>query len=139
MTCGNKFSGITLAIVACPFGCGVAIVDSQTCASNKAIALTPLKKSIYHHGWIDLTKNGKGDVYENPNELIDKRVDDLLSQMSMKGKTMQLVTLYGYGRALKDVMPTPQWSKALWEDGVANIDEEFNGVAYSKGHKSKYV
>lgn len=50
-------------------------------------------KGIYHKGWIDFNKNGKMDVYENP-----------------------------------DAWPTPQWKQEIWKDGIANIDEQANGL-----------
>jgi hypothetical protein len=31
---------------------------------------------IYKAGWIDLNKNGKKDIYENPNANIDDRIED---------------------------------------------------------------
>ena len=68
--------------------------------------------SIYHHGWIDLNKNGREDVYENPRMPIDRRVADLLSRMTLDEKTCQLVTLYGYGAVLKDSLPTPRRAEA---------------------------
>ncbi|HKJ32149.1 MAG TPA: glycoside hydrolase family 3 N-terminal domain-containing protein [Balneolales bacterium] len=86
-----------------------------------------VKKSIYHKGWIDLNKNGKMDPYENPNLPVKKRIDDLLSRMTINEKTAQLVTLYGYGAVLKDQQPTPAWLDTTWKDGVANIDEQLNG------------
>ena len=92
-------------------------------------------KNIYHDGWIDLNKNGKMDVYENPRAPIDKRIDDLLSQMTLEEKTCQTATLYGVGRGrsgaeppLKDELPTPDWKNQIWKDGIANIDEHLNGV-----------
>ncbi|MGF7231849.1 MAG: hypothetical protein ACQR30_10815, partial [Arachidicoccus sp.] len=87
----------------------------------------PENKTIYHKGWIDLNKNGKEDIYENPNEPIEARVKDLLSKMNIDEKTCQLATLYGYGRVLKDSLPTAKWKDEIWKDGIANIDEEFNG------------
>ena len=47
------------------------------------------KKDIYHSGWTDLNKNGRMDVYENPKADINKRLDDLLSQMTLEEKTCQ--------------------------------------------------
>src|SRR5690554_6081666 len=84
--------------------------------------------SIYHNGWIDLNKNGEKDIYEDPNQPIDKRVADLLSQMTVEEKTCQLATLYGFGRVLKDLLPTDNWKNEIWKDGIANIDEHLNGV-----------
>ena len=46
----------------------------------------PVKKSMYHKGWIDFNKNGVMDVYENPNAKIEDRIEDLLGQMNRKGK-----------------------------------------------------
>lgn len=82
---------------------------------------------IYKKGWIDLNKNGKMDVYENPSAPIDDRIEDLLSQMTVEEKTCQMVTLYGYGRVLKDDLPTPEWKNMLWKDGIGAIDEHLNG------------
>jgi len=92
------------------------------------------KKEIYHQGWIDLNKNGRMDIYENPKAPIDQRVNDLLAQMNVDEKTCQTATLYGVGRGrsntdapLKDELPTPEWKNKLWKDGIANIDEHLNG------------
>jgi len=85
------------------------------------------KESIYRNGWIDLNKNGKKDIYEDPCAATDKRVSNLLSQMTTDEKTMQLVTLYGYKKVLTDSLPTSEWNKKIWKDGIANIDEHING------------
>ncbi len=84
--------------------------------------------SIYHEGWIDLNKNGKQDVYENPTAPIESRIADLLSQMTVEEKTCQLATLYGYKRVVKDELPTSEWKNEVWKDGIANIDEHLNGL-----------
>lgn len=83
---------------------------------------------IYHKGWIDFNKNGRMDVYEDPSQPIDRRVDDLLSQMTMDEKTCQMATLYGSGRVLKDSLPTDGWRDEIWRDGIGNIDEQANGL-----------
>src|SRR6185312_1093335 len=88
------------------------------------------RKAIYHEGWIDLNKNGKKDVYEDSSAPVEKRIDDLISQMTVEEKTVQLATLYGYERVLKDYLPTESWKTSLWKDGVANIDEELTGYPY---------
>ncbi len=87
----------------------------------------PVKKEIYHKGWIDFNKNGVKDVYEDPSAPIDSRIEDLLSRMTMEEKTCQMVTLYGYKRVLKDDLPTPEWKTSLWKDGIGAIDEHLNG------------
>jgi beta-glucosidase len=89
------------------------------------------QQSIYHKDWIDFNKNGKKDIYEDPSQPIDKRVEDLLSQMNNDEKSCQMATLYGYGRVLKDEQPTPAWKNEIWKDGIANIDEELNNLAYT--------
>jgi beta-glucosidase len=91
----------------------------------------PQKKNqsgIYKKDWIDFNKNGIKDVYEDPNAPLEARVTDLLSQMTMDEKTCQLVTLYGSGRVLKDSVPTAEWKNQVWKDGIANIDEQANGI-----------
>jgi beta-glucosidase len=92
---------------------------------------------IYHDGWIDLNKNGRMDVYENPAAPIERRVEDLLSQMNLAEKTCQTATLYGYKRVLQDELPTPNWKNEIWKDGIANIDEHLNG--WGAGSKSVYA
>lgn len=104
----------------------VSIMYTSLCFSNP---------SIYHKNWIDFNKNGKKDVYEDKTRSIEDRIEDLLSQMNIKEKTNQLVTLYGYGRVQKDELPTKKWETELWIDGLANIDEASNGVAT----KAKYT
>lgn len=92
-------------------------------------------KKMYRKGWIDFNKNGVKDIYEDPSQPVEKRVADLLSQMSVEEKTCQLATLYGYGRVLKDSLPVAGWKNQIWKDGIANIDEMLNGV----GKKSALV
>ncbi|PKQ64092.1 glycosyl hydrolase [Labilibaculum manganireducens] len=93
--------------------------------SNIALAQ---KSGIYKKGWIDFNKNGKKDIYEDSTQPIDIRVANLLSQMAVDEKTCQCATLYGYKRVLRDEMPTPEWKNEIWKDGIANIDEELNGL-----------
>jgi len=95
-------------------------------------------KSIYHKGWIDFNKNGTKDIFEDPAQDIEKRVQDLLAQMTVEEKTCQMVTLYGYARVLKDELPTAEWKNELWKDGIANIDEHLNGLAYNPKAKTQY-
>ena len=88
----------------------------------------PRKSKIYHKGWIDFNKNGKKDPYEDPAQPIFVRVEDLLHRMTLEEKTCQMATLYGYGRVVKDELPTPEWKRRVWKDGIANIDEHLNGL-----------
>ena len=66
------------------------------------------------------------DLYEDPSQPTDKRVEDLLSQMTIEEKSCQMATLYGYGRVLKDELPTTNWKNEVWKDGIANIDEDLS-------------
>ena len=45
------------------------------------------KKNIYQKGWIDFNKNGTKDVFEDPQQPVEKRVVDLVSQMTLEAKT----------------------------------------------------
>lgn len=96
------------------------------------------QKNIYNKGWIDFNKNGKKDIYEDPSQPIEKRINDLVAQMNVEEKTCQMTTLYGYGRVLKDEMPTPAWKTSIWKDGIANIDEELNSLPFNEKAKSQY-
>lgn len=81
---------------------------------------------MYHKGWVDFNKNGKKDIYEDPEARIDDRIEDLLSQMTVDEKTCQMVTLYGYRRVLQDDLPNEKWKTSLWKDGIGAIDEHLN-------------
>ncbi|GAA3984915.1 glycoside hydrolase family 3 N-terminal domain-containing protein [Mucilaginibacter dorajii] len=105
----------------------------RVCAASALLTMLALQssaqqKNIYHKGWIDFNKNGKMDLFEDPSQTIEKRVADLLSQMTIEEKTCQMATLYGYKRVLKDEMPIPNWKNEIWKDGIANIDEELNNL-----------
>lgn len=95
------------------------------------------RKNIYHTGWIDLNKNGRMDIYENSKLDAERRITDLLSQMTLEEKTCQTATLYGYNRVLRDELPTPEWKNKIWKDGIANIDEHLNG--WGPGAESIYA
>ena len=99
---------------------------SETANLSGQKKLSP-KKNIYQKGWNDLNKNGKKDIYEDPEADIEERINDLLQQMTMDEKTVQMVTLYGYKRVLTDSLPTPEWKNKLWKDGIGAIDEHLNG------------
>lgn len=85
------------------------------------------RTDIYHDGWIDFNKNGEKDIYEDPKQPIEKRIDNLLQQMTFEEKTCQLATLYGYGAVSPDSLPTPAWKTSIWKDGIGNVDEQLNG------------
>lgn len=102
------------------------IIAGLVTAIYTASSFAPPSK-IYKKGWIDLNKNGKKDIYEDPSRSVDDRVNDLIAQMNLNEKTNQMATLYGYKRILKDSLPTANWKNEIWKDGIANIDEHLNG------------
>src|SRR5258708_22470763 len=57
--------------------------------------------------------------------------------MTGEKKLCKAATLYGYNRVLKDELPTPEWKKLIWRDGIANIEEHLNG--WGPGAKSIYA
>ncbi|GGH02897.1 glycoside hydrolase family 3 N-terminal domain-containing protein [Mucilaginibacter phyllosphaerae] len=93
-----------------------------------ALSASAQQKNIYHKNWVDFNKNGRMDVFEDPSQNIEKRIGDLLGQMTVEEKTCQMATLYGYKRVLKDEMPVAGWKNEIWKDGIANIDEELNNL-----------
>jgi beta-glucosidase len=46
--------------------------------------------SIYHPGWMDLNKDGKKNIYEDPSQPVARRVNDLLKRMTLEEKIGQL-------------------------------------------------
>lgn len=109
--------------------CALLAWVSVSVAQKKVnyVKYDPGKHAMYKKGWIDFNKNGKMDVYEDPSAPLDERIEDLLSQMNLEEKTCQMVTLYGYGRVLKDDLPQENWKDMLWKDGMGAIDEHLNG------------
>jgi len=105
---------------------------------SNLIAQQQTKSTIYHKDWIDFNKNGKKDIFEDPAEPVDKRVEDLLAQMDLNEKSCQMATLYGYRRILKDSQPTPEWHNEIWKDGIANIDENLNNVPNHTGKHTSF-
>ena len=115
--------GVALSLVISLYGQN----DNRIPPAKDLVTYTPPKNTMYKKGWIDFNKNGKMDIYENPNASIEDRIEDLLSQMTVDEKTCQMVTLYGYKRVLADDLPTPEWKNKLWKDGIGAIDEHLNG------------
>ncbi len=105
--------------------------------AQSVIAQMPNSKMI-KEGWIDYNKNNIKDIFEDPKQPVEKRVINLLSLMTVEEKTAQLVTLYGYGRVLKDELPTPEWKNKIWKDGIANIDEHLNSTTFRASTFTKY-
>ena len=100
-------------------------VSYDECVAKGVPVIT--RREIYQDGWIDLNKNGKKDPYEDPAVPIEDRITDLIGQMNVNEKTMQLVTLYGYNRVTPDYLPSTAWFKEQQKDGIGNIDQIFAG------------
>ena len=49
----------------------------------------PVNQTMYRDGWTDFNKNGRKDVYEDPAAPLDKRIEDLVGQMTLDEKTCQ--------------------------------------------------
>ena len=94
--------------------------------------------TIYHQQWTDFNKNGKKDVFEDPLQTVEKRIRNLISLMTLEEKTNQMATLYGYGRVLKDELPTASWKNKIWKDGIANIDEHLNSLPHHPEARSDW-
>lgn len=107
--------------------CCVCMVSLGIFMPGTYCKATVSKNAIYHDGWNDLNKNGRMDPYEDPKLIIEKRIDDLLSRMTLEEKTCQMATLYGYKHVLQDELPTKQWFNEIWKDGIANIDQHLTG------------
>ncbi len=96
------------------------------------------QNSIYHSNWIDFNKNGIKDIFEDPTQPLERRIENLLHQMTLDEKTCQLATLYGYGRVLKEELPSDKWKNKIWKDGIANIDEHLNSTTFRPSTYTKY-
>ena len=79
---------------------------------------------IYRKGWIDFNKNGKKDVYEDPAQPIEARVNDLMSQMTVEEKAGQLLAEFGwplYERVGEKVSLTDEAYKVVVEHGTGSL------------------
>jgi len=124
---GLKFSKLFIIVL---FQCG------YLCAQQPNPF--PAKDFIYKKGWIDFNKNNKKDIYEDPSQPIEKRINDLLSQMTLDEKSCQLATYYGHGKVLKDSLPTIEWLQLILKDGIANIDEHINNTPRIKENETPF-
>jgi beta-glucosidase len=48
------------------------------------------RPEIYHAGWVDLNKNGVKDVYEDPAQPVEARIEDVLARMNRTERLGQL-------------------------------------------------
>jgi len=56
-------------------GLATAICATAVCASGAA--------AIYFPGWLDLNKDGRENLYEDPAQPVQRRVKDLLQRMTL--------------------------------------------------------
>ncbi|GAB1358300.1 glycoside hydrolase family 3 N-terminal domain-containing protein [Porphyromonadaceae bacterium] len=81
-------------------------------------------KSPYQKGYIDFNKNGAMDVFENPNEPIDNRVNNLIKQMTLEEKEGQLLTGLGwhfYERKEGKVLMTDKFREAMGKSPMGSV------------------
>ena len=79
---------------------------------------------IYKKGWIDFNKNGKKDIYEDSDQPLEKRVDDLLQQMTVEEKAGQLLAEFGwplYQRSGDKITLTDEARKVVVEHGTGTL------------------
>ena len=65
-------------------------LQSPVVAGDRA-EMRLMRPEIYHSGWIDLNKNGAKDIYEDPAQAVDARVEDLLQRLSRAERIGQLL------------------------------------------------
>ncbi len=80
--------------------------------ATTALAVDP---TIYHEGWIDLNKNGMKDVYEDPTQPVEKRVENLLSQMTLEEKIGQL------RQRIADVDAVKMWGDQIQRGNIGSF------------------
>lgn len=132
---GRKHTKRSLALL---FFISAFLCTAPALLSQSLFIDTQPPADIYHDGWIDFNKNGSMDLYEDPHADSAGRIENLLALMNVEEKTMQLVTLYGYGRVAQEELPDDSWNKRIWKDGIGNIDEHLNGVAYHPAARTEY-
>lgn len=135
--------GRELFFVGALFVAPLAALGQQTTSGTNPLAKNgsnpfPKKSQIYHQGWVDFNKNNKKDVYEDPSQPVQKRISNLLSQMTLEEKSCQLATYYGHGKCLKDSLPTANWINMIFKDGIANIDEHINNKPRIKENETPF-
>jgi beta-glucosidase len=75
-----------------------------------------LKIQVEQPKYYDLNKNGRCDVYENPSQSVEMRVEDLLQQMTLDEKIGQLAMTMGwsyYDREGKSVRLTDKFEQDM--------------------------
>lgn len=82
------------------------------------------KSNIYKKGWIDFNKNQKKDIYEDPSQPVEDRVNDLLKQMTLEEKTGQLLAEFGwhlFNRQGNKITLTDEAHKVVVEHGTGSL------------------
>ena len=79
-----------LILALCTWVVLVHLAGDATANPENPLPAGGLSPLVEQPGWNDLNKNGRKDVYEDPSQSIEKRVDDLLAQMTQEEKLGQL-------------------------------------------------
>lgn len=80
--------------------------------------------SPYKKGWIDFNKNGKKDIYEDPERSEEERLTDLMQQMTLDEKAGQLLTALGwemYERQGEKIVLTEKFKNELKEQHLGGL------------------
>jgi beta-glucosidase len=91
--------------------------------------------NIYQAGWIDLNKNGLKEIYEDPAQPVEARVENLLKQMTQEEKLGQLNQLVrGGGESNKDaeffpLMRRGEVSSYIWQPILPAVRNQFQRIA----------
>lgn len=94
---GIGFFLFTLILI---FGCYYFLKLYQAKKLYSSLGSSPSSIIEENFTFRDLNKNGRLDVYEDFREPIDKRVEDLLNQMTIEEKIGQMfITMIGMGRS----------------------------------------
>ena len=94
------------------------------CNITRLNALDKKPISIYNTAWIDFNKNNRKDIYEDPAQPIEKRVENLLQQMTIDEKTGQLLTTLGwkmYERDGSNVIITENLKTQILNDHIGSL------------------
>ncbi len=99
--------------------------SNQKKLSDEVIAKSSLIRTVGNYTFRDLNKNGKLDIYEDPREPIEKRIADLLKQMTLEEKAGMM--FYSPVRVNADGTiedkPTKDFLASISPVGIKEIDK----------------
>ena len=73
----------------------------------------------------DLNKNGKLDVYEDPKQAIDARINDLLKQMTLEEKVAQVRSMWAQSPKIDEtLLNDPLRMDSLFKNGMGMLNPD---------------